>query len=437
MDTNIPTDGFNPSTRKSVIRKFQLYSILFGIAMGVIFPIYANFFIAEWKSVVHERTFVLGCIAAGIMVGLMSYVIFRYTILVILKDLSRQFAAIAGGDGDLTVRVDCESNDEIGMLTCNFNSFVEQIRLVVVDVKNAAEQLTFSAREMSTATMSMSDNVQSQAATTEEITSTVDMLNEGVDETVTRTTTQNERLAELNDMMSELSEIVSHINSDVNETRNFTQEIAGNTETGNQSLHKLQETMNTIIQSSREMTSIIMLINEISEKINLLALNASIEAARAGDAGRGFAVVADEISKLADQTAHSLKEIGNLVTMNNSEIEKGLGHTSETVSIIEGITESVQHVSTRMDEIVTFMAKELQISKKVLQQSEVVRTMSKLIEQSTSQSTGSFAEIGKALASINEHTQSTAATSEEIAGNSNNLADMAHALDERVGYFKT
>ena len=91
--------------------------------------------------------------------------------------------------------------------------------------------------------------------------------------------------------------------------------------------------------SSREMMGIVDIINDISEKINLLSLNAAIEAARAGDAGRGFAVVADEISKLADQTAISIKEIDRLIKVNNDEITAGGDNIDSAIDTISACSD--------------------------------------------------------------------------------------------------
>ena len=93
------------------------------------------------------------------------------------------------------------------------------------------------------------------------------------------------------------------------------------------------------------MQNIVGIINDISDKINLLSLNAAIEAARAGDAGRGFAVVADEISKLADQTAHSIKEISDLIQENETEISRGTENVRASVEMISQIISGVNVIS--------------------------------------------------------------------------------------------
>jgi len=142
--------------------------------------------------------------------------------------------------------------------------------------------------------------------------------------------------------MDELTGIIEQISSKVNETLSLSQLMTNESKEGDQALEIMTKSMNKIRNSSSEMVNIIAIINDISDKINLLSLNAAnllslnaaIEAARAGEQGRGFAVVADEISKLADQTAGSLKDIEKLIVENNNEIAVGIESSSKTVKII-------------------------------------------------------------------------------------------------------
>ena len=154
---------------------------------------------------------------------------------------------------------------------------------------------------------------------------TIEEVSAGVDNVALNTRDQFERMNSLMEKMNNLSMIIGTMGSDVAITMDLTRTIATDAAEGEGSLNSMNAGMQRINQSSTEMTGIIAIINKISDQINLLALNATIEAARAGEAGRGFAVVADEISKLAEQTAASLKEIGSLIRMNNAEISSGFG----------------------------------------------------------------------------------------------------------------
>jgi len=199
----------------------------------------------------------------------------------------------------------------------------------------------------------------------------------------------------------------------------------------------MHESMGKIGASSREMTGIIKIINDISDQINLLSLNAAIEAARAGDAGRGFAVVADEISKLADQTAASIKEIDSLISVNEREIERGMTNVNETVGVIGTIIDGVSSIAGVMDSIYESTEKQLGINENVNREAGAVKGRSDEIANATGEQKIAITEIVKSISSINELTQAIASGSEEMSGNSEEMAGMAETLKSKVGYFTT
>ena len=130
-------------------------------------------------------------------------------------------------------------------------------------------------------------------------------------------------LSELINDMNKLSEIISDVGNITGSTFELTDSISKQVISGEESLKKMNSSLDLIFKSAEDINNIVHIIDDISDRINLLSLNAAIEAARAGDSGRGFAVVADEISKLADQTASSIKEIDNLIKATGLELKKG------------------------------------------------------------------------------------------------------------------
>jgi methyl-accepting chemotaxis protein len=123
--------------------------------------------------------------------------------------------------------------------------------------------------------------------------------------------------------MDELSGSINQVYDTVSEAADLSKRIAADARSGDASMQSMNRSMINVSQSSNDMKNILNMISDISDHINLLSLNAAIEAARAGEAGRGFAVVADEVSKLADQTASSIKEIEKLINLNTTEIQSG------------------------------------------------------------------------------------------------------------------
>jgi len=170
---------------KSIVRRFFFLSVVFGISMGAVFPIYAQFFVKNWESKTKEYLFVIGCVFAGVFVGLFSYMIFRYTILKIIKDVAMQMEKIAQQDGDLTIRLDCSSQDEIGDLAYGFNHFVEKIFSVVKESSDLSQQIATASSEISSTTLVLSDAAQGQAMASDNIYDTINKVADAVESTAT------------------------------------------------------------------------------------------------------------------------------------------------------------------------------------------------------------------------------------------------------------
>jgi methyl-accepting chemotaxis protein len=198
----------------------------------------------------------------------------------------------------------------------------------------------------------------------------------------------------------------------------------------------MNNTMTKIIESSSEMTNIIGMINDISDRINLLSLNASIEAARAGEYGRGFAVVAEEISKLADQTAGSTAKIDSLIKINNEEIIKGRENAMETMKIIGKMMKDVESITQKMNFIHDNIQNEIKINKTVENEANEVKNIASMNKFATEEQKVAFSEVVHSITNLSELNQSNAASAEELASNSKSLSGMAQNLNEKMHYFK-
>ncbi len=311
-----------------------------------------------------------------------------------------------------------------------------KIQKLLDSVKETSRSLAASAEDLASTSNSFSANSQTQAASAEEIMATIEEVSAGVDQVALGTNEQAESLGALVAKMSELSGVIVAMGGEIMKTVNLTGDISSFARKGEDSMSTMNGSMRKINEGSREMRSIIEIINTISDQINLLSLNATIEAARAGDYGRGFAVVADEISKLADRTASSLKEIDELINVSYNEIDRGIVNVQSTVDIISKIIEGVTSINTMMNTIGQQMKLQQEINGQLKNEADRVKNRSDQIKSATEEQKVAVTEIVKSIAGVNELTQSYSSGADKLSRSASSVEKMADSLRERVETFR-
>jgi methyl-accepting chemotaxis protein len=247
---------------------------------------------------------------------------------------------------------------------------------------------------------------------------------------------KNEMLSGLIAILNDLSDSINQVYETVSEAAELSKLIAADAKSGDSSMKSMNQSMINVSQSSDDMTNIVNIIREISEQINLLSLNAAIKAARAGDAGRGFAVVADEVSKLADQTASSIKEIEKLISLNNNEIQSGFEAVKKSTEATAKIISGVNNIDGKIAMINDQMIHQKEINDTASSKIVLVREMSEEIAHSTNEHKTAVSEIVTSISNVNDVAQTIAGGSEEIASNSENLAKLAEKLKQIISVFR-
>ncbi len=371
-----------------------------------------------------------------VSVGFLILVYLYNTIIIPLRKTVAMVEDIAEGEGDLSVRLEINSSDELGELADHFNIFVSKIQEIVKKIISISENLAASAVEMSASTVTFSDHSQNQAASAEEITATVEEISAGIDTIADMANSQYSGLTGLLSNIKNLSGSISEMSGIVSNAGQQADKIQSEATEGQSSLKEMNTSIMNIEQSSGEMKNIVSMINDISEQINLLSLNAAIESARAGEAGRGFAVVSEEISKLADQTAKSINEIDSLIKMNSREIANGTRIVENSIEKLQHIMREVETINIMMMDISNHMIDQLGMSGMVDKEADRVKDLSDEIKASTEEQKVASNEIVKSISSINELIQKSASGAEEFAGSAEELSGLAEALRARVSMFK-
>lgn len=368
-----------------------------------------------------------------LVTGLMLYLIINRR-LVPIRDYKDVMNVMARGD--ITPRVSVLSLDEIGAMSVDLNVFIEKIRGVVRGIKDISSYLASSSDEMSSVTMSFSENVQNQAAQAEEVNATIEEISASMDNISDNVSGQFESLSVLIDKIKELSDSIEKMGAMIKESLGLTESIAAEAHIGEESLKDMNKSMTMIVDSSKDMTNIVKIISDISDQINLLSLNATIEAARAGEKGRGFAVVADEISKLADQTTVSIKEINSLVRKNDNEIASGMGSITQTIDVTSKIINSINSIADLIKNIFDIMQLQIVVNHEVNREADNVKVRSEIIKNATVEQKTAMVEIVRTIAGMNDLIQSNASGAEEMAGNSRTIAESAENLKKESDFFK-
>lgn len=283
-----------------------------------------------------------------------------------IKKSSDMLMDISQGEGDLTKRLENQSSDEVGELSINFNNFVEKLSEIINRIKINNKKTESIKKDLGLNTKITSSEVTDINSQIESIKSSIEDLNSSIYKIDSDVVNITEEIFSLNSSIEEessaleessaaINQMVASIDnvSNVSNAKNSSlNSLLKNTKVGGSEIESSTKAIQEIYSQLEEIKQITTVINQISSKTNLLAMNAAIEAAHAGEAGRGFSVVADEIRKLAESSGSSVKNITELVKAVTGNIENSYNSSKKVKDIFIDIDNGVEDVTSGLREII-------------------------------------------------------------------------------------
>lgn len=351
-------------------------------------------------------------IAASLMIliiTLITWLVVKRVVSVPLDNLIRCTQDLSSGNGDLTKKLDVKGRDEITQASKGINNFIDKVRILITDAKKLSDENASVAHELSTTSLSVGTLLEESTVTVNATTQQALTIKSEMSSSIEEAKESKEDLEKATCLLDEANQAILVLTEDI--------KISASTEI------ELAQKIKELSEDTKQVKEVLSVIGDIADQTNLLALNAAIEAARAGEHGRGFAVVADEVRKLAERTQKSLVEINSTISVIVQSIVDSSDQMSANAKKVEELSGSAIGVEEKITELSSVMG-------------EAVVMADKTVENYIQ--TGKDTErIIDGISKVNDLSSKNARSVEEIASSADHMNKMTETLNAKLSEFRT
>jgi len=353
-----------------------------------------------------SKNFIIASIIVTLLLIAVSMLLLKKMVASPIDRLGTNLNAITS---DFTIKIPIYGKDEIAKISKDINDFIERIRVLISDTKHLSSENSSVANELSSTSLQTGKRVEKSTEIVEETNQRCKVMQENM----------KESLAVAQAGKDDLQKASTHIKTATEAIRSLSAQIIDSANVENQMADKIDQ----LSRDAEQVKSVLVVINDIADQTNLLALNAAIEAARAGEHGRGFAVVADEVRQLAERTQKSLTEINATINV----IVQAINDSSEQMGINSKQIQELTHVASDVEKTINVMSETMN---NAIAMSD--KTMQDYIVTGKNVN-----EIMEGISNINQISSENARSVEEIASAAEHLNKMTDALNSKLSVFRT